>query len=219
MDLQSAVFSAGVMNESQFPEPVHEEAYARTSRPNHFCEGFLADLGNHGLGNAVLAKMSEHEKHAGQSLFAGIKQLVDQILFIPDIARQQIGHEHVGKGVTPMQGAHHCFFLNAQQAALRHRHGRSHAHSLSRQCAFSKKIPIAQNTDGRFLARVGHDGRSDFAPLDVEDCVRQIPLGEDSLLSGDAQAFPTLSNGCEEDIGSELTTLPAWCCHSQLASG
>jgi hypothetical protein len=37
--------------------------------------------------------MSEQKKNSGQSLFTGIKQLVNQILFVTDIAGQQIRHE------------------------------------------------------------------------------------------------------------------------------
>ena len=59
VDLQRAFGAAGVVNEAQLPESVHEEADSRTSRPDHLGQRFLADLGNDGFGNAFLAKMSE----------------------------------------------------------------------------------------------------------------------------------------------------------------
>ena len=51
--LQSPV----VVNEAQFPEPVHEKTHSRAGCPDHFRQGFLANLGNHGLRNRLLAKM------------------------------------------------------------------------------------------------------------------------------------------------------------------
>jgi hypothetical protein len=54
VDLQTAV----VVNETQFPEPVHEKAHSRTSRAYHLGQGFLANLRDHGFRNALLAEMS-----------------------------------------------------------------------------------------------------------------------------------------------------------------
>src|ERR1035438_206751 len=88
-----------------------------------------------------------------------------------------------------------------------------HAQSLTGQRAFPKKISVAQDADRRFLARLGHDGQSDFALLNVEDRVGRISLGEDPLLLGDGQALPALSNGCEESAGIELTVLSGRNCH------
>src|ERR1051326_1586913 len=94
MDLERAFGAAGIVNEAQLPESVHKEADPRTSRPDHLRQRFLADLGNHGFGDALLAKVSEQEQHAGQAFFAGVKKLVNKILFVTDIPRQQISHEH-----------------------------------------------------------------------------------------------------------------------------
>lgn len=60
VDLQAAVFAAGVVNESHLSEPVHKKADPRTGRANHLRQGFLTDLGNHGLRNSFFAKMSQH---------------------------------------------------------------------------------------------------------------------------------------------------------------
>jgi len=42
VDLQTAV----VVNETQFPKPVHEKADSRTSRAYHLGQGLLTDFGN-----------------------------------------------------------------------------------------------------------------------------------------------------------------------------
>ena len=62
MDLQTAV----VMDESQFPEPVHEEADPRARCADHFRQHLLTDLGNSRLGFAFLAEMSKQQKDPGQ---------------------------------------------------------------------------------------------------------------------------------------------------------
>jgi hypothetical protein len=55
MNLQASV----IVNETQFPEPVHKKAHSRTSRAHHFGQRFLIDLGEYGFRNALLAEVSE----------------------------------------------------------------------------------------------------------------------------------------------------------------
>src|ERR1035437_3465545 len=61
---QRAVYleTAIVMNETQFPEPVHKKTDSRTSRAYHLGQGLLTDLGNYRLGYAFLAKTGEQQK-------------------------------------------------------------------------------------------------------------------------------------------------------------
>ncbi len=61
MDLKPAV----VVNESQFPKPVHEEADTRAGRADHLGQRFLTDLGHNSFGNALLAEMSKQEQKSG----------------------------------------------------------------------------------------------------------------------------------------------------------
>src|SRR5438445_4047334 len=152
VDLQSAVFPSGIVNKAQFPEPVHEKTDPRTGSTDHLREGFLTDLGNHGLRNSFLSKMSQHKKDAGQTLFTGIKQLVDQILFITDIARKHIRDEHIGKCVFPMKRFHHGLLFNSQDGTIRHCGCSAHAESLARKRTLSEETPLAQYADGCFFA-------------------------------------------------------------------
>src|ERR1700722_3870484 len=115
VDLQPTLDAPGVLNEAQFSEPVHEKTYSRTSRSDHFCQRFLANFWDHSLRHSLLAKMSEHEKDARKSLFAGIEQLVDQILFVTDVAGKQVGHEHIGEGVFPMKRLHHRLLFDPEE--------------------------------------------------------------------------------------------------------
>jgi hypothetical protein len=67
-------------------------------------QGLLVDFWNHNLRRSFLAKMSQDKQDTRQSLLAGIKQLVDQVLFIfiTDIAGQQIRHEHVAQSALSL---------------------------------------------------------------------------------------------------------------------
>ena len=74
MDLQSA---RAIVNEAQRSEPIHEEADPRAGCADHFRQCLLADLGNHGLGCACFAKMSQQQKDSRQPLLARIEKLVN----------------------------------------------------------------------------------------------------------------------------------------------
>jgi hypothetical protein len=84
MDLDLAV----IFDESKLPEFVHEVAHPRTRRPNHLRKRLLADLSRDRLRPAFLAEIRQQKKNPGQALFAGVEQLIDQVFFHPDVARQ-----------------------------------------------------------------------------------------------------------------------------------
>jgi hypothetical protein len=149
VNLQAAVYSSGIVDKAHFPEPVHEKAHPGACGTHHLGQGLLTDLRNHGLGHSFLAKMREHQKDAGQSLFAGIEQLVDQILFITDIAGELIRHEHIGQGMFVVQGVHHRLLVDPQNLAVCHCGRRSHAESMACQ-----RLP----NDSGGVARVSLNG-------------------------------------------------------------
>src|SRR5579864_148755 len=136
VDLQAAV----VMNETQFPEPVHEEADTRAGCAYHFRQYFLTNLGDNCLRCAFLAKMSKQQEDAGQSFFARIEKLIHQIFFVTDVPRQQIHHEQVGKLVLLMKRFHHGFPIDSQNSTIRHRGCRAHAERLTYKRTFATKI-------------------------------------------------------------------------------
>jgi hypothetical protein len=190
VDLQPAI----VVNEAQFSEPVHEKTDSRTSGADHLCQGLLTYLWNNALRHTVLAKMSEQKKNARQSLFTRIKQLVNQILLITDIAGQQIRHEQIGKCVFPVKRLHHGFLLNSQQSAIRHGCRRAHSERLACKRTLTEEIPITQYADRRFLASLGDDGESYLARLQIKHRVCGIPLCEDGVLLRKEHGFPALAD-------------------------
>jgi hypothetical protein len=84
-----------IINEPQFPKPVHEEIDSPATRAPHLCQRLLTDLGDRNFGLSVLAEMGEQKKNASQSFLAGIEKLINQIFLVPNIPRQQICYEHV----------------------------------------------------------------------------------------------------------------------------
>jgi hypothetical protein len=91
VDLQSTV----VVNEPHLSESVHEKTDPRSGCSYHLCKGLLADLGNYGLGRTFLAEMSKQEQDPSESFFAGIKELIDQVLFVSDVPGQQMRYEQI----------------------------------------------------------------------------------------------------------------------------
>src|ERR1700726_2528883 len=99
-----------VADESKFAEFVHKVAHARSGRSNHLSQCFLANIQQNRLRYAFRSKMREQKKKAGEPLLAGIKKLVDQILFNSAIPCQEIRHEQLGKFRLGTQGSNHRFF-------------------------------------------------------------------------------------------------------------
>ena len=79
------VETAIVFNEAQFLEFIHLKIDPGASCPDHFRQRLLRYFGKHFLRLVLLAIASEQQKSAGQSLFAGVKKLVDQILLDADV--------------------------------------------------------------------------------------------------------------------------------------
>ena len=67
-------------------ELIHEMTHARPGCADHLCQGFLSNSGKHNLGPVFLAKMGQQQENPSQTLFAGVEELVHQVLFISDVA-------------------------------------------------------------------------------------------------------------------------------------
>ena len=78
-----------VIDQTQFPEFVHEVADARSRGANHARERLLADLPDDRLRNAALVEICQQEKRACQAPLARIEQLIDQVFLDPERAGQR----------------------------------------------------------------------------------------------------------------------------------
>ena len=73
-----------VINKSQLAKLIHKETDARAGRADHFGQRFLTDFRNDRLRLALLPKVGQQQQRPRQSLLAGIKQLIHQILLDSD---------------------------------------------------------------------------------------------------------------------------------------
>jgi hypothetical protein len=94
--------------------------------------------------------------------------LVNQILFVLDVPRQQMRDEQIGKGVFPVKRIHHGLFLNSQNRAVRHCGCSADAESSARKRTFAEDTPITQDADRGLLAGFGNNGESYFAGLQIK---------------------------------------------------
>src|SRR6267378_8501317 len=71
---------AVVLDESEFPEFVHEKIDPRPRCANHFRQHLLRYSGKHLLRLALRAIAREQQQSARQPFLAGVEELVDQVL-------------------------------------------------------------------------------------------------------------------------------------------
>ena len=71
---------ASIVNKPKFSEPIHKEVHSRSSRTDHFRQGFLAYLRNDGLRSSFLPETGQQQESPRQPLFSRVKQLINQIL-------------------------------------------------------------------------------------------------------------------------------------------
>jgi hypothetical protein len=84
------VISHVVLDEAELPKSVHEEADSRTGGPDHLSELLLAQPGDRHFGHSFFSELRHQQKNSGEPLFAGVEQLINQIILIPDVSPQQV---------------------------------------------------------------------------------------------------------------------------------
>jgi hypothetical protein len=168
----------------------------------------LTDSWNCNFGLSFLPEVSEQEKNTSEPFLAGVEKLVNKILFVLDVPRQQICDEQIGKGVFPVKRVHHGLFLNSQNSAICHCGCSAHAERLTCKRTFAEETSITQYPDRGFFAGFGNNGQSHLAALQIKHCVREIPLRENGLLFRKEQSLPALADGGKECLRVELPGAP-----------
>ena len=137
-----------------------------------------------GSGFAFLAEIRQQQEQPRQALLARIEQLIDQIRFDADGARQQMRDEHLGERRLVMEHADDRRLLQPHDRRIR---VIAATVAMRRACPARQPSPKnssgSQDRDDRFLALLGDDGDLDLALLDVEDRIGGIALREDDLRS------------------------------------
>ena len=112
MDVQAAI----VVDEAQLSELIQEETHPGPGGADHLGERFLTDLRNHVLRLPVLPKVGQQQEHPRQPRFARIEELIDQVLFDPAVARQQVPDQPVRHRRL---GVHHRVLPHCQRTYRR----------------------------------------------------------------------------------------------------
>jgi hypothetical protein len=89
--------AAIVVDESQTPKFVHEEADARPCRADHLRKRLLTDFRDHRFGCPFLAEVRQQQKQSGKTFLTRIEQLIDEIRFNAYGSAQKMGNEHLGE--------------------------------------------------------------------------------------------------------------------------
>jgi hypothetical protein len=126
--------------------------------------------------------MREQQQRPGEPLLAGVEELVHQVLFDPDVARQQVRDERLRELRLAVEQSDHALLADADQAGRRDRARGGHTERLGRQTAFAEEAASFQDADDGLLASRGDDRELDLAALDEEHGIGRVPLGEDDLL-------------------------------------
>src|SRR5579872_1074117 len=103
VDLEFAV----VGNKPELAEAIHKEVDPRAGGTHNLGQSFLAYFGDHGLRRAFLAELCKQQQGPSQTLLAGIKELIHQILLDAKVAGQQVGNENIREFMFLVERAHH----------------------------------------------------------------------------------------------------------------
>ena len=213
--------AAVVFDEAEFAEFVHEEIDAGASGADHFGEHFLGNFGQDALELVFFAVAREEQEGAGETLFAGVEELIDEILFDADISGEHEGDEAIGEFVFGVKDANHLGFFDDERGGGSDGGGGSDADGLAGEAAFAEEIARPQDGDDGFFASFVDDGEPDSALLDVEDVSARVALREDCFFPLEFGDFSGDAGGIEKFLRVELAvgllfwTLGSLFCHRQ----
>ena len=89
----------------------------------------------------LLAVARQQQQRPRQPLLARVEELIDQVLFDADVAREHVGDEAVGHRVLLVQQPHHLLLADEQDRARGDRGGAAHADGWPARQPSPKKSP------------------------------------------------------------------------------
>jgi len=174
IDLDVAV----VFDESEVAELVHEEVDAGAGRADHLGERFLRQLRQQEL-LVLLAVARQQEQDTREPLFARVEEMIDEVFLNPDVPRQHVREEPIGKRRLRVQHLEHLGLLDDEHHARAQRQGGRHAPRLPREAPLAKEVTRPQDRHDRFFAQPRLHRELDAPLLQVEHVGGGIPLRED----------------------------------------
>ena len=107
-----------VFDVSGFAKTVHEEVYAGAGGADDGGESFLADPWDIRIGLGGFAEVCHVEKSAGEPLFGGVEELVDEVVLNAAGALEKIGDKELGHLLFIVEDANHLGAAYAQEDTL-----------------------------------------------------------------------------------------------------
>ena len=141
-----------VFDETQLSKFVHEEIDAGPRGADHLRQRLLRNLGEHPLRLVGCAVASEQEQSTGQPFFAGVEELIDQVLLNPNVSREHIGDKAVGELMFRVKHANHLDSFDTQHGGGSDGGRSRHADGLASEASFSKKIAWAKDCNNGLFA-------------------------------------------------------------------
>ena len=139
------------------------------------CETF----GKNPLEFVFLAIAREKQERTRQALFAGIEELIDQVLLDSDIPREHECDKAVGKLMFGVKDTNHLGFFDYERGGWRNGGRRTNPNRLTGEASFANEIPRPQDGHDRLFARFIDDGEPYSTFLNVEDAPARITLRKD----------------------------------------
>src|ERR1700689_2707780 len=131
MNFQAIGLLTAVLDKTHLAKTVHEKADSRASSADNFGQCLLAYLWDYQLRFAFLPEIGQQEEYTCQPLFAGVEQLVYQILLDPNVAGEQMVEQQFGKGRMVVKYTNYAGFLHPHDRTIRQGGGPRHPHSLA----------------------------------------------------------------------------------------
>ena len=110
-----------VFDEAQLAKAIHEETDPGACRPDHIRERFLRYRRNQRLLFARLAKLRHQQEDSGETLLAGVEELIDEVGLNAHAAGQQVCNEDISKSVLLMHHADHLTPFNLERGTVGNR--------------------------------------------------------------------------------------------------
>src|SRR6185369_1370706 len=109
------------------------------------------------------------------------EELVHEVLFHPDVPRQEIRGEGFRELCVLVERTARCRFRQQGDRAVRCRRRRRHTERLSGEASLPEEGLGPKERDHRLFSLTREDRELDLPPLDEEHSVRAITLREDRL--------------------------------------
>src|ERR1035437_374145 len=172
---------AVVVDESLFAETVHEVADAGPGGADHLRQSLLADFNAHGFGVGLAAKASHGQEDAGQALFAGAEDLIDELFYDTTDAAEEMRDEKLRKSGLLVDDVDEARAGDAGDGAGLNRSCGGHAPGSIDQASLSEEVPFTVDADNGFFPVLGLDRQLHVPAANVEQGVGAVVLGEDFL--------------------------------------